>query len=69
MTGVSATHKQDARYWIPTENESYKAAYTTQALKVRRFITGSFRGGAINTMAIALLISLTVLIWSAADRR
>lgn len=27
MTGVSATHKQDARYWIPTENEWYKAAY------------------------------------------
>ena len=27
MTGVSATHKPDARYWIPTENEWYKAAY------------------------------------------
>jgi formylglycine-generating enzyme required for sulfatase activity len=27
MTGISATHKPDARYWIPTENEWYKAAY------------------------------------------
>jgi formylglycine-generating enzyme required for sulfatase activity len=27
MTGISATHRQDARYWIPTENEWYKAAY------------------------------------------
>ena len=27
MIGVSATHKSDARYWIPTENEWYKAAY------------------------------------------
>jgi formylglycine-generating enzyme required for sulfatase activity len=24
---TSATHKRDARYWIPTENEWYKAAY------------------------------------------
>jgi formylglycine-generating enzyme required for sulfatase activity len=27
MKGISATHKPDARYWIPTENEWYKAAY------------------------------------------
>jgi formylglycine-generating enzyme len=27
MTGISATHNSDARYWIPTENEWYKAAY------------------------------------------
>jgi formylglycine-generating enzyme required for sulfatase activity len=27
ITGISATHKPDARYWIPTENEWYKAAY------------------------------------------
>jgi formylglycine-generating enzyme required for sulfatase activity len=27
MKGISATHRPDARYWIPTENEWYKAAY------------------------------------------
>ena len=27
MAGISPTHKPDARYWIPTENEWYKAAY------------------------------------------
>jgi hypothetical protein len=27
VTGISATHKPDARYWIPTENEWYKALW------------------------------------------
>ncbi len=27
LTAISATHASNARYWIPTENEWYKAAY------------------------------------------